>query len=200
MILSKLFYARDSAAVARGLLGKILVHKTKAGILKGKIVETEAYYGAEDPASRAYKKKRGKAGMAEQMFREVGTAFTYMVHANWLFNVIGKNIEAGGVLIRALEPLEGIELMFKNRKLPDSKKGNVLELCSGPGKLSKAFAFTKADSGIDLTKAKKIWIEDPQIKNKFEVATSHRIGVTKDLPQKLRFYIKGSQFVSKNKT
>jgi DNA-3-methyladenine glycosylase len=193
MILQKSFYARDTAKVAKELLGKILVFKSPKGKISGKIVETEAYYGKRDPASRAYRRKKSKAGMAAPMFREVGTSFVYVVHANALFNVIAKKGEAGGVLIRAVEPLEGIEIMFKNRG-----KVKLTELCSGPGKLTKAFGITQAHSGLDLTKKiSGLWIEEPKTKEEIKIARTHRIGVTRDLKRKLRFYIEGSPFVSK---
>jgi DNA-3-methyladenine glycosylase len=137
--------------------------------------------------------KKSKAGMAMPMFREVGTSFVYIVHANALFNVIAKKGEAGGVLIRAVEPLEGIEIMLKNRG-----KVKLTELCSGPGKLTKAFGITQAHSGLDLTKKiSGLWIEEPKTKEEFKIASSHRIGVTRDLKRKLRFYIEGNPFVSK---
>lgn len=200
--LPRSFYQRDTSIVAKELLGKVLVRELNGTILKGKIVETEAYFGPEDPASRAFGKCYENAGMAKQMFYEVGTAFVYMVHNNWLFNVVARSEKelAGAVLIRALEPIAGIEQMFKNRRLPDSKSGNVRELCSGPGKLTKALAIEKKHSGLDLTAGKEIWIEsqDSEI-GESEIASSHRIGVSKDLPTKLRFYIKQNLFVSRRR-
>ncbi|MGB9675444.1 MAG: DNA-3-methyladenine glycosylase [Candidatus Nanoarchaeia archaeon] len=199
MPLQRNFYARDTALVARDLLGKILVHRSKTGLLKGKIVETEAYYGSKDPASRAFGKSLENAGMSAQMFKLVGTSFVYMVHNNWLFNIVARdlNTDAGAVLIRALEPVLGIEQMFKNRGL-DPKVNRIKDLCSGPGKLTKAFGIEKKHSGLDLTIGKDIWIDIEERKEKFEIESSNRIGVSKDLPEKLRFYIKNNPFVSKN--
>lgn len=130
--------------VARDLLGKVLVRKLDSRILSGRIVETEAYYGGNDPASRAY---RGRKRFNELMFMDVGKAFIYMVHANWILNTVThlkSDVEA--VLIRALEPLEGIETMRRNRNVK-----NIRDLTSGLGKLTKALAVTKELNGVDIT-------------------------------------------------
>ncbi|MCD6367472.1 MAG: DNA-3-methyladenine glycosylase, partial [Candidatus Aenigmarchaeota archaeon] len=164
--------------------------------LSGRIVETEAYFGSDDPASRAYRKNIDNAGMSLQMFKKPGTTFVYMVHANWLLNVVArdKRSDAGAVLIRAVEPLEGIDVMFANRRKRNKNIGKVEELCSGPGKLTQAFGIDKSHSGLDIL-GNKIWIEKGE--RGFEIGTSHRIGVSRDLPEKLRFFIKGNRFVSK---
>lgn len=189
-MLPRSFYKRDTAIVARSLLGKILVHKMNVGILKGRIVETEAYFGEDDPASRAFK---GKGSLASTMLGKPGIALVYGVHANWLFNAVTENEgKAGGVLIRALEPIEGIERMKENRKVD-----NLVELTNGPGKLSEAMNIDKGFHGCDLTKkGAELFIQKSQEKENFEICSSHRIGVTKDLPEELRFYIKGNKFVS----
>jgi len=103
--LPRSFYERDPAVVARELLGKVLIRRLASQVLSGKIVETEAYYGENDPASKAYK---GRKTFNEPMFREVGRTFIYMVHGNWLLNIVAHpKGEVGAVLIRALEPLQG---------------------------------------------------------------------------------------------
>ena len=105
--LSKEFYVRDPAIVAKDLLGNILVRKTGSSVLSGKIVETEAYFGKNDPASRACK---GKKKYNELMFSSVGRAFIFMVHGNWLLNVVAHlKDHVGAVLIRGIEPIDGIE-------------------------------------------------------------------------------------------
>jgi DNA-3-methyladenine glycosylase len=189
-ILPKSFYERDAADVAREILGKILIRNTNKKILSGTIVETEAYYGLRDPASRAFK---GKKSMNRIMWEEAGTIFIYMVHNNWLFNIItGKKDEPAGVLVRALEPLGGIEQMKKNRK-----KEELRDLTSGPGKLTEALGITKEFNCL------RVWVSSSPItildsKENFEIVASHRIGVSKDLPQPLRFFIRGNKFVSRN--
>ncbi len=189
-ILFKKFYERDTAEVAKDLLGKILVRKINSRVLTGKIVETEAYYGKEDPASRAY---LGRPKYCVELLQDKpGKALIYMVHGNWLFNVVAhEKGKAGAVLIRAIEPLSGIEIMKKNRKVEE-----IFDLTNGPGKLTKALKITKKFNGIFVfNKSSPIFVVDGE-KN-VKVASSHRIGVTKDLKKKLRFFIKGNKFVSR---
>ena len=189
--LSYEFYERDPSLVARGLLGKILVRKVDSEVLSGEIVETEAYYGGEDPASRAY---RGRKNFNELMFKDAGKVFVYMVHANWLLNIVAHPQKCvGAVLIRALEPIEGIETMQENRNVKDLRN-----LASGPGKLTKALAITKELNGIDVTKKDSQLTLTEREKKISEVSSSHRIGVKVDLQQKLRFYVKGNKFVSRS--
>jgi len=189
-VLPREFYERDPAEVACGLLGKVLVRRLGSQILSGKIVETEAYYGEEDPASKAY---RGRKKFNEPMFLDAGKTFVYMVHGNWLLNIVAHpRGGVGAVLIRAIEPLAGIASMMRNRGV------NSLErLTNGPGRLSKALAITKELNGIDVTDENsvlKIVEGEPE---EFEVASTHRIGVRRDLPRKLRFYVVGNRYVSK---
>lgn len=195
-ILSKNFYLKDSALVAKNLLGKLLIRKLKEKdkLLVGRIVETEAYYGEKDPASRAY---GGMKNFNKLMWGEVGRAFIYMVHANWLLNAVAHSEnEAGAVLIRAIEPLYGIEEMQKQRKVSD-----LTELTSGPGKLTKALKIAKELNGADLTNVEsEIYICHSQAEKSFKIQSNHRIGVSRDLPVKLRFYIDGNPFISKIKT
>ncbi len=190
-IIRKKFYERDPAIVAKELLGKLLVRKIGKLRLSGMIVETEAYYGQEDPASRAYK---GKNKISELMFEDPGKALIYMVHANWLLNItcLPKGIP-GAVLIRAVEPIEGIEIMLKNRRV---KK--IEDLTNGPGKLTKALMIDKSLHGVSVykeTSALKVYYFR-NIDEK-DIGRSFRIGVSKDLNIPLRFYIKNNKFVSK---
>lgn len=187
--LSRGFYERDTGTVARELLGKILAHSTSEGSARGRIAETEAYYGRGDPASRASRKK---TKINEIMWGSGGFAFIYMVHANWLFNVTTEGEgRPGAVLIRALEPLEGLDLMEQRRG-----KKDLTELTSGPGKLTEALGITKENHGLDLTSSDRLAILEGEDRD-FEVETSHRIGVSADLERELRFYIADSEFVSR---
>ena len=107
MILPRVFYERDPALVARSLLGKVVVRRRGSEVLSGKIVETEAYYGAEDPASRAF---RGEKTYNRVMFGEPGRVFIYMVHSHWLLNIVAHpEGEVGAVLIRLWNPWRGQE-------------------------------------------------------------------------------------------
>ncbi len=183
------FYERDPEIVAKELLGKFLVRRLGDKILSGRIVETEAYYGSADPASRAY---HGLKTYNKAMWGESGVAFIYNVHKYWMFNVVAhESNQIGAALIRAIEPVEGINLMKQNRKT-EVLKG----LTTGPGKLTLALRIVKDLNGTDLTDTKNdVFIADSD--TRFQTGCSHRIGVTKDLEKELRFYIKGNIFVSK---
>lgn len=188
--LPRSFYERDTAQVARELLGKVLVHRLPEGTTSGKIVETEAYYGKGDPASRA-SRKRTKLNWL--MWERGGLAFVYMVHNHWLFNVTTerKGIP-GAVLIRALEPLKGLELMKRRRGVTEEQN-----LASGPGKLTRAMGITHDHHGLDLTIGRNELMITGGRPEPFEIASSHRIGVSSDLKKKLRFYIKKNPYVSR---
>ncbi|HDI12809.1 MAG: 3-methyladenine DNA glycosylase [Hadesarchaea archaeon] len=188
--LPRSFYERDTAEVAQGLLGKILVHRSPEGVTSGRIVETEAYYGRGDPASRA-SRKRTKLNWL--MWEMGGLAFVYMVHSHWLFNVTTEREGVpGAVLIRALEPLEGTELMRLRRKTTDERN-----LASGPGKLTQAMGITYDHHGLDLTNPKSILVITDGENKSTEIASSHRIGVSEDLDRELRFYVRGNPHVSR---
>jgi len=189
-ILLKRFYERDPAKVAKELLGKILVRKIDNKCLSGMIVETEAYYGKNDPASRAYSGRPKYC--AKLLYDDPGKTIVYNVHNNWLFNVVAhEKGKVGAVLIRAIEPIEGIEMMKENRGVKEIKN-----LTNGPGKLSKALRITKELNGIYVTRrSSPIIIVDN--KSRVEICRSNRIGVTRDLKKELRFFIKGNLFVSR---
>ena len=187
-LLKKSFYIRDPVKVAKGLLGKYLIRKLNGRKLIGKIVETEAYYGKNDPASRAFTTPK----MAEQMWNEGGKTFVYMVHNNWLLNIVtGKKGIPSAVLIRALEPVEGERIMKNHRK----KDGFLLT--NGPGKLTQAMKIDKKHHDIKVYEKGNLTIASPQKEKKFAINSSHRIGVSRDLKRKLRFYVKGSRWVSR---
>lgn len=184
-ILPKEFYRRDPAMVARGLLGKVLVRRIGSENLSGKIVEVEAYYSKGDPAFRT-------GFLPRLLSYEPGAAFIYMVHANWLLNVIAYDKVFGGVLIRALEPLSGVERMKKNRGVEDTR-----ELTNGPGRLTKALKITGVLNGVDVSNRRSSLMICCSQGRRVRIGSSHRIGVRRDLKRRLRFFIKGSGFVSK---
>ncbi|MCX6774858.1 MAG: DNA-3-methyladenine glycosylase [DPANN group archaeon] len=193
-ILPQEFYSQDTATVAKALLGKILCRKIDDKILAGKIVETEAYYGFKDPASKAFCGKKNKIN--ECMWGPAGRVFVYTIHNQWMFNITtGTEDSPSGVLIRAVEPWREIDEMFYNRKKRNRKINKVRDLCSGPGKLSQSFLFDRALQGIDFTKLGDVFTLDNA--ETFKIESSHRIGVSRDLRRKLRFYIRGNKFVSK---
>ncbi|UCC33900.1 MAG: DNA-3-methyladenine glycosylase, partial [Candidatus Bathyarchaeota archaeon] len=121
-----------------------------------------------------------------------GKTFIYNVHQYWMFNIVAhKPNEIGGVLIRAIEPTKGIEVMRRNRPV-----SNITKLTSGPGKLTISLAIDKSLNGIEVSSSDSdIFVCDDKMK--YDVARSHRIGVKRDLERKLRFYIKENKFVSR---
>jgi len=143
-VLAREFYNRDTVCVARELLGKTLVRKIGRQKLSGIITETEAYKGKNDPASHASRKmtERNKV-----MFGQIGKTYVYFTYGNhFMLNAVAKNEKsnAGAVLIRSIEPQEGIKLMIKNRKT-----NIILNLTNGPGKLTQAMNITKEQNNID---------------------------------------------------
>ena len=183
------FFERDPESVAKDLLGKRLIRRLGDDSLEGTIVETEAYFGLSDPASRAY---HGVKKYNRLMWKEPGRVFIYNVHRYWMLNVVAHELgKIGAVLIRAIEPTKGVEIMKRNRKAH-----GILELTSGPGKLSQALRIDKSLNGVNIALGdEEILILDNEMS--FEIESSHRIGVKRDLQKKLRFFIKGNKFVSR---
>lgn len=189
-ILNREFYSRNSDKVAKELLGKLLVRKVRDRFISGFIVETEAYFDKDDPASRAA--QNGRTEMTEAMWGEPGTIFVYMVHGHWMFNVVtDEKDKASAVLFRALKPLDGIDFMRSNRN-----KKDIRELCSGPGKLTQAFDIDKSFNRKNICELKDLSITDHNFKN-FELGRSKRVGVSEDLDEPMRFFVKDSKFVSR---
>jgi len=188
-VLPKEFYSKSPETVARDLLGKRLVRILDGERLEGVVVETEAYRGLGDPASRAF---YGLKNYNAMMWDEPGRLFVYNVHKYWMLNVIAHVPEdVGGILFRSIEPTMGLGTMRRLRSVEDDR-----ELTSGPGKLSVALGVTRELNGFTITDPdSSIHILDaPYVIN---YCTSHRIGVTKDLSEELRFYIPGNKFVSR---
>lgn len=187
--LNREFYVRDPDIVARDLLGKRLVRKLNEIFLEGIIVETEAYYGLDDPASRAF---HGIKNYNKLMWKEPGRTFIYNVHKYWMLNIVAhKRNKIGAVLIRAIEPIKGIDVMKRNRPIQ-----NEFNLANGPGKLTLALRIDKNLNGAPVTSCEnEIFVLNNKMER--EIGSSHRIGVRKDLDIKLRFFFKGNKFVSR---
>ena len=182
-ILPRSFYARNTVTVARDLLGKKIVRKIGNQRITGIIIETEAYGYQNDPASHAFRKKteRNRA-----MFEEIGRAYVYFTYGMYFcFNVVARNskADAGAVLIRAIHPEEGIELMKKNRGREDEKI-----LSNGPAKLAQALDITKKQYGIDLTKKSELFITDGLPKPR-KISVGPRIGISTALDNLWNFKI-----------
>src|SRR5918997_1667672 len=167
--LERAFYERPTVDVARDLLGQVLVSVTTEGRTAGRIVETEAYLGTDDPASHA---ARLRTGRVEAMWGEPGIAYVYRsygIHA--MLNVVTEPLgETGAVLIRALEPLIGIDVMRARREVDDERL-----LCSGPGKLCQALGIGLDLHGTDLVSSDTLWISPGQPAR--DISTSGRVGI-----------------------
>jgi len=189
-ILDRDFYNRNTELVAQDLLGNILVHRTKKGILRGRIVEAEAYFGKNDPASHA--STRGKTKRNSIMFGKPGMAYIYLNYGvHYLFNVVTEPEGiAGAVLVRALEPLEGLELMKSNRQ-----SESEADLTNGPGKLTKAMGIDIAANGFDVTDSQLYIIKGET--NNLKVKKTTRIGISVAQDRLLRYYIENNPFVSR---
>ncbi len=190
-VLQREFYDRDPVTVAKELLGKILVRETGEGVTAGIIVETEAYLAQNDPANHAF---RGKTNRNKSMFGPPGHAYVYRIHQVCCLNAVTEpeNIPSA-VLIRALMPVEGIDLMRHRLGRDDPFPA------TGPGKLCKAMAIDLSLDGWDLTLGEQLWIaemNEPSEIGEGNIAVTSRVGVTaaKDLP--LRFFLRHQPFVN----
>jgi len=184
------FFNGTTEEVASKLLGKILLRNIENQILAGIIVETEAYLDSDDLASHS------AVGMTERnraMFGEAGLAYVYFTYGmHYCFNVVTGEVGKGSaVLIRSIEPKEGIELMKKFRG-----KNDINTLTKGPARLCQALKIDKRLNGVDLKTSSEIYITESDLKN-FEIVRSRRIGIQKSKEKLLRFYIKNNHFVSK---
>lgn len=188
------FYERAPDIVARELLGKLLVRDLHGEHLIGRIVEVEAYFGAEDPAAHSY---IGRTARNAVLFGPPGFAYVYFIYGMYYcMNVSCEpDGEAGGVLIRALEPVEGLETMAKLRKLPPHPKPQLLT--SGPGRLCQALDITRvAHNGLDVTDASSpLRIEDDG-RQPEGILVTPRIGIRHAAELPARFLIDGNKFVS----
>ena len=169
MKLTRDFYLRDVNEIARDLIGKILVHDSSEGITSGIIVETEAYRGPDDKAAHTYNNKR--TSRTEIQFKPGGFAYVYLIYGMYYcFNVTANSQDKPeAVLIRALEPLEGLPLMMRRRKMKSIKN-----LCNGPGKLCSALGINMHSYGQDLC-GERLYILDNNIA--LNVRTSPRINI-----------------------
>lgn len=183
------FLEDDVVAAARRLLGCILIYEKGGVRMSGRIVETEAYHQT-DAASHSYK---GKTPRTEVMFGPAGHVYVYFTYGmHYCMNIVtGKMGEGSAVLIRALEPLEGLELMRGNRRgVSDA------QLTNGPAKLCQALGISLAYNGHDVTKPPLRLEVGPMLSDN-AIAVTTRIGISRDAHRKWRFYVAASPFVSK---
>lgn len=189
MPLPRRFYLRPARAVARDLLGCVLVSRRRGVVTAGRIIETEAYLGPEDRASHA----AFRPGSRTLFYGQGGFAYVYLNYGmHCCLNAIaGRAGQPGCVLIRALEPALGLATMARRRGVP----GDSPRLASGPGNLTRALAITVADSGADLT-AGRLTIEPPDRPRDFRIASGPRIGITRAVERRLRFWVAENRWVS----
>ena len=195
--LSQKFFDKQCKELATALLGTLLVRKLDGQLVSGKIVETEAYLGTIDQAAHSYKGKRTSRN--EAMFMRPGTCYVYSIYGIHNCVNISSCGEGAAVLIRALEPVNGVEKM---RELRGNFVGEEYHLCKGPGNLCKALNITKDQNKQDLISSNEIWLEMYDVSEQ-QVCSSSRIGVDYAGPEwsskPLRFYVMDSVAVSKHK-
>ena len=192
--LPRSFYARDPVLVARAVLGRLLVHGAADGLVAGRIVEAEAYRGADDPASHAF---RGRTSRNAVMFGPAGHTYVYFSYGmhHCLNLVTGSEGRASAVLVRALEPVAGLQLMRARRGVAESAR-----LASGPGNVARALGLTRAHDGLDLVSG-PLWLSDlPPRRGGRRVARGPRIGIQAGLDRDWRCFLAGHPCVSAPRT
>ena len=196
MILERSFYQQEVMTVARELLGKILIHESTEGVTSGRIVETEAYMGPEDQAAHSSGGRR--TARNEVMYGPKGYAYVYFIYGlYWCFNLTAGAVpgKPEAVLLRAIEPVAGENIMAKRRGVT---AGKISNLTNGPSRLCMAMSISKLQNKADLT-GPPLYINDAQPVSQGEIMETTRIGVDyagewKNKPW--RFYVKGNRFVS----
>lgn len=183
------FYARPSPAVARDLLGRLLVRRLPEVTLIGRIVECEAYQ-EDDPASHSY---RGLTARTEVMFGPPGRLYVYFTYGmHFCMNVVtGRSGEGSAVLLRAVEPVDGVWWMAERRGTIEPRL-----LCCGPARLTQAFGIARADNGADLLGSDGLFVAPGRPLAKERVGTGRRIGIRTAVERPWRFFERGSSFVS----
>jgi DNA-3-methyladenine glycosylase len=199
-LLSRRFFNRDPRLVSPELLGKLIVRRNGRKLIAGRIVEVEAYLGADDLAAHA---AAGRTARNDVLFGPPGHAYVYFIYGvHYCLNISClPDGEAGGILIRALEPVAGLEEMAIARELGDLNFDSVRDLrklTSGPGKLSEALEITRPrDNGKDIVSPEcDLQVRDDGFQPE-KIATTPRIGITKSAEMPLRYVIAGSKFLSR---
>ncbi len=191
--LARSFFSRPAPELAPDLLGRTLARRLPNGTrLSGKIVEVEAYEPG-DPASHG---SRRRSAFNETMFGPAGRWYVYFTYGNhWMMNVVARGEgEPSAVLLRAVEPFEGLDEMARRRG-----RDRLLDLCSGPGKLCSAMGVDRSLNGEDVARGDKVWIEAGEPVPAELIATGARVGVSVGTEREWRFWIRGSAFVSKGR-
>lgn len=190
--LGRKFYARDTVRVARDLLGCILQTTIRGVRTAGRIVEVEAYVGPHDPAAHGYGNRRSDRN--QHLFSAPGTSYVFLIYGlHWCVNAVTEREGfPAAVLIRALEPLEGIAIMQRRRGSKDMRG-----LCAGPGRLCQALGITGKMDGIPLDQPPLEILRGPRLSGRRVIVASPRIGITKAAEWPLRFCLNGSVWLSR---
>lgn len=199
-VLPRSFYDRPTLTVAEELLGKVLVHRTEEGVAAGMIVEAEAYIGEDDPACHA---APGPTKRNEPLYGRPGVAYVYLNYGiHYLVNAVTQSVgEPAAVLIRALEPLDGLDLMAARRAI-DGRRPEAADLCRGPGNLTRALGITLRENRLDLcaeSGVPKLYVEDRGLRPE-RVAWGPRIGIRVGVDRPWRCWIAGNRAVSGSRT
>lgn len=192
--LGRSFFARDTVTVARELLGKLMVYRSPEGWVGGRVVETEAYVGPEDPACHS---ARGLTPRNQVMFGPAGYAYIYQIYGmHYCFNVTTAGDQRPeAVLLRALEPLIGLDIMYRRRRM---QPGQERLLASGPGRLVQALGLSKEQNGWSVTEGPIGFYQDPGYTiSANDIVAAPRIGISQAADWQLRFYLRGNPHVSK---
>jgi len=189
-VLPRSFYARDTVEVAMDLLGRVLVSFSWEGVTAGLIVETEAYLQG-DPACHA---SRGPTPRNRVMFGPPGHAYVYFIYGmHYCFNAVTNSEGVGeAVLVRALQPQEGVDLMLKRRG-----RVQIKDLCRGPARLVQAMGIKKIHNGADLTRGPLVICRGVESAVRGEIVTAPRVGIREGADLPLRFYLRDNPYVSK---
>lgn len=186
------FSGKPTEQITQNVLGKLLSYQSPSGLVSGYIVEAEAYLGARDSAAHAYQGRRTAAN--EALYGAPGTIYIYTLHGQYMFDIaVQPKDEPQGILVRGLEPVEGIDIMTKNR----GKTGS--ELTNGPGKLMSAFGIHDKQWNLTMINAGPIKIDLTTGRQPQQIVSSARVGVSQrgdatDAPY--RYYVKGNPYVS----
>ena len=191
MTLSRQFYLRPPRAVARDLLGCIIVSRVGGPLTAGRIVETEAYLGPEDAASHAAIRPTAARSL---LYGEGGHAYVFRIYGmHFCVNAVARPAgQPGCVLIRALEPIAGLATMARRRGVPVK----AVTIGNGPGKLARALGITERQNGADLVRGPLV-IAPPDTPRELTIARGPRIGITRATALPLRFWVRGNRFVSR---
>lgn len=199
--LLRAFYDRPVLQVARDLLGRRLVRLIDGERVSGRLVEVEAYHGPQDPASHGY---RGKTARTAVMFGPPGYAYVYFIYGvHFCMNVVCEaEGDCAAVLLRGLEPEEGLESMRHNRQIAPGRRGPGRELTNGPAKLAQALQITRSFQGVDLVSSPDLFLENGVPVLDDLVLTGPRVGIegVRDEEARLRpwrFYVRGNPYVSR---